>query len=108
MTGEPTSPVDMIRALVSYDTTSSQANLDLINVVERVFGTLGIACERTYNEDGAKANLFATIGPKVAGGVVLSGHTDVVPVTGQEWDTNPFDVVERDDRLYGRGTADMK
>lgn len=108
MTGAPISPVDMIRALVSYDTTSSRSNLALIDYVEGLLDALGIASERTYDEDESKANLFATIGPDVAGGVVLSGHTDVVPVTGQEWDTDPFVVVEREGRLCGRGTADMK
>ena len=58
--------------------------------------------------DGRKANLFATIGPDVAGGIILSGHTDVVPVDGQPWDTDPFTLVERDGRYYGRGTSDMK
>ncbi len=62
----------------------------------------------TYDDDRRKANLFATIGPRVHGGLVLSGHTDVVPVEGQPWDTDPFTAVESDGRLYGRGTSDMK
>ena len=102
------SPVDVIRTLVSFDTTSSESNLALIDHVEAYFAALGVSCERTWDEEKAKANLFATIGPPVAGGVVLSGHTDVVPVAGQSWDTDPFALTERDGRLIGRGAADMK
>ncbi|MDA1132001.1 MAG: acetylornithine deacetylase [Proteobacteria bacterium] len=102
------SPVDLTRTLVSFDTTSAKSNLALIDHVEAYFADLGVSCDRSWDEDKAKANLFATIGPPVAGGVVLSGHTDVVPVAGQDWDSDPFTLTERDGRLFGRGAADMK
>ena len=94
--------------LVAYDTTSSKSNLDLIKDVEAYLKECGAETRRVYNDDETKANLYALIGPKVEGGVVLSGHTDVVPVAGQKWDTDPFKLTAKDDRLYGRGTCDMK
>jgi acetylornithine deacetylase len=100
---------DMLRRLVAFDTVSANSNLDLIRWVSDYLGSHGIAAHLTYDEAGNKANLFATIGPAEAGGgVILSGHTDVVPVAGQPWDSDPFTLIERDGRLYGRGTADMK
>ena len=108
MSGWPTTPTGMIRELVPFDTTSSRSNLALIQFVEEYLRSHGIQSRRVADHSGGKANLFATVGPPVAGGVVLSGHTDVVPVAGQDWDTDPFVVVERAGRLYGRGTADMK
>jgi len=101
-------PVEMIAKLCSFDTVSSKSNLDLIHWVRDYLAGFGIEAQLVPNESGDKANLFATIGPMAEGGVILSGHTDVVPVDGQPWDTDPFEVVERDGRLYGRGTADMK
>ncbi|MEO1292863.1 MAG: acetylornithine deacetylase [Pseudomonadota bacterium] len=98
----------MIERLVGFDTVSRNSNLPLIEFVEARLAQLGVESHRVPNADGTKANLYATIGPMVSGGVVLSGHTDVVPVDGQEWDTDPFQVVEKDGKLYGRGTADMK
>lgn len=100
--------IDWIARLVRHDTTSRNSNLNLIEDVESYLTENGISATRVPNEDGSKANLYFSVGPKVAGGVVLSGHTDVVPVDGQPWDTDPWDVVEKDDKLYGRGTADMK
>ncbi len=94
--------------LVAFDTTSRHSNLRLIEYVEGVLAPLGVAPVRVANEDGSKANLYATIGPAVAGGVVLSGHTDVVPVDGQAWTSDPFALTRRGDRLFGRGTCDMK
>jgi acetylornithine deacetylase len=94
--------------LVAFDTTSRDSNLPLIEHVERLLGALGISATRVPNADGSKANLYATIGPLVEGGIVLSGHTDVVPVDGQAWSSDPFRLTERDGRLYGRGTCDMK
>lgn len=94
--------------LVAFDTTSRLSNLALIDYVEAELATIGVTATRVANEDGAKANLYATIGPAVPGGVVLSGHTDVVPVDGQPWTSDPFAITERDGRLYGRGTCDMK
>jgi acetylornithine deacetylase len=103
------SPAEILRRLVAFDTVSANSNLALIDWVVDYLEGHGIAVELTFNDAHDKANLFATIGPADAGGgVILSGHTDVVPVAGQPWDTDPFALVERDDKLYGRGTADMK
>ena len=99
---------EMIAHLVSFDTVSSKSNLPLIEDVKSYLAEHGIKSHLVPNEDGTKANLYATVGPNVAGGVVLSGHTDVVPVDDQNWTTDPFNVVEKDGRLYGRGTCDMK
>ena len=98
----------MIERLISFDTTSRDSNLALIDFVRDHLARHGIASETVPSEDGRKANLFATIGPTDRPGIVLSGHTDVVPVDGQPWDSDPFQPVERDGRLYGRGTCDMK
>jgi acetylornithine deacetylase len=98
----------MIERLVAFDTVSRNSNLDLIDFVSGWLTRNGIPSRLVRSDDGGKANLLATIGPQVAGGVVLSGHTDVVPVEGQPWTSDPFRVVERDGRLYGRGTCDMK
>jgi len=98
----------MITRLVSYDTVSNNSNLPLINDVKSYLADLGIESHLVPNEDGTKTNLYATVGPNIAGGVVLSGHTDVVPVDDQDWTTNPFEVIEKNNRLYGRGTCDMK
>ena len=99
---------EMIETLVGFPTVSCDSNLDLIHFVRNYLAGHGVESQMVPNEDATKANLYATIGPHVEGGVVLSGHTDVVPVDGQPWDTDPFRVVESDGRLYGRGTADMK
>ncbi|MBI10027.1 MAG: acetylornithine deacetylase [Rhodospirillaceae bacterium] len=101
-------PIEMIRALVGFDTTSVKSNLPLIDFVRDYLRDYGIESRYVVSEDGTKANLWATVGPDVPGGVVISGHTDVVPVDGQPWDSDPFGLVEKDGRLYGRGTADMK
>lgn len=98
----------MIDRLVGFDTTSAKSNLALIDFAQDYLESQGARCRRTLNDEGTKANLFATLGPEAPGGVVLSGHSDVVPVEGQAWTSDPFRVVERDGRLYGRGTADMK
>ena len=98
----------LIEKLVSFPTISCDSNLSLIQFVESYLADLGVNCQILPRSDGKKANLYATIGPMVEGGIVLSGHTDVVPVTGQTWETDPFQVVEKNNRLYGRGTADMK
>jgi acetylornithine deacetylase len=99
---------DLLARLVAFDTTSHKTNIPLIEFVEAYLRGHGVDSVRVLTSDGLKASLFATIGPRDAGGIALSGHTDVVPVTGQSWDTDPFTVVERDGRLYGRGTCDMK
>jgi acetylornithine deacetylase len=98
----------MIERLVAFDTVSSKSNLALIDFVAQSLENHGVASRRSFDAEGGKANLFATLGPDIPGGIVLSGHSDVVPVEGQPWDSDPFQVVERDGRLYGRGTADMK
>ncbi|MCB2122488.1 MAG: acetylornithine deacetylase [Rhodobacteraceae bacterium] len=94
--------------LVSFPTVSRDTNLPLIDWVEDYLADLGVASHRVWNADRTKASLYASVGPDVAGGVVLSGHTDVVPVDGQDWSSDPWTVTERDGRLYGRGTCDMK
>jgi len=103
---------DLIRTLVSYDTTSRESNLALINWVRDYLASHGITSQLTYDDERRKANLFATLpaqdGNTTVGGVVLSGHTDVVPVDGQPWDTPPFDATLVGDRLHGRGVTDMK
>ncbi|HEX7108212.1 MAG TPA: acetylornithine deacetylase [Aestuariivirga sp.] len=98
----------MLAELVRFDTTSRDGNIPLIEFVERYLASWGIPHFRVDYEAGKKTNLFATIGPDIAGGIVLSGHTDVVPVDGQKWASNPFELTERDGRLYGRGSCDMK
>lgn len=100
--------IEWIARLVRHDTTSRHSNLGLIEDVEAYLAQHGVASSRVSNADGTKANLYFTVGPMVEGGVVLSGHTDVVPVDGQPWDTDPWTVVEKDEKLFGRGTADMK
>lgn len=100
--------LDMIRRLVAFDTTSRNSNLALVEFVRDYLAGLGIESRLVYDEGGGKANLYATLGPDDRPGIALSGHTDVVPVDGQDWQTDPWQVTERDGRLYGRGTADMK
>lgn len=97
-----------LERLVAFDTTSRNSNLALIDDVAGFLRQHGIAPKIIKSEDGQKANLFATIGPETPGGIVLSGHTDVVPVDGQPWDTDPFTVTRKGARLFGRGTSDMK
>jgi acetylornithine deacetylase len=98
----------ILDTLVGFDTTSRNSNLALVDWVEAYLDGHGVPHRRVPNADGTKSNLLATVGPAIEGGAVLSGHTDVVPVDGQPWSTDPFAVVEKDGRLYGRGTCDMK
>jgi acetylornithine deacetylase len=104
--------MEMIRTLVGFDTTSRESNLALIDWVRDYLAGHGIASHLTFDDDRRKANLFATLpamdGNATGGGIVLSGHTDVVPVDGQPWDTPPFQATLVGDKLYGRGVADMK
>ncbi|MCB1433555.1 MAG: acetylornithine deacetylase, partial [Alphaproteobacteria bacterium] len=102
------SSIDYLERLVAFPTVSRDSNLDLIGYVRAELETLGIASTLVHSEDGRKANLWATIGPEGVPGVVLSGHTDVVPVEGQAWSCDPFALTRRDGNLYGRGSADMK
>ena len=98
----------ILETLVAFDTTSARSNLALIEWVEAYLGEHGIASNRVPNEGGEKANLFATCGPVVEGGVILSGHSDVVPVEGQDWSSDPWIIREADGKYFGRGTCDMK
>jgi acetylornithine deacetylase len=100
--------IRILEKLIAFPTVSRDSNLDLINYVAEALDAHGIASQIIHNEDGHKANLFATIGPADTPGVMLSGHTDVVPVDGQDWKLPPFAMTERDGNLYGRGAADMK
>lgn len=102
------SPVEMIGRLVSFDTTSRDSNLALIDFARDYLDGFGIASELVFDADRRKANLFATIGPADRPGIMLSGHTDVVPVDGQKWASDPFRAVERDGKLFARGSSDMK
>ncbi|MBX3664912.1 MAG: acetylornithine deacetylase [Burkholderiales bacterium] len=98
----------LIRELVAFPTVSRDSNLQLIDYVRELLRPLDADLRLTFDHDRRKANLFATLGPRGERGIVLSGHTDVVPVDGQDWTGDPFVVDERDGRLYGRGTSDMK
>jgi acetylornithine deacetylase len=98
----------LLADLVGFDTTSHKSNIAIIDYIEAYLARHGVASARVPTADGLKASLFATIGPTDVPGIALSGHTDVVPVTGQTWDTDPFKLVERNGRLYGRGACDMK
>ncbi|MEQ9519436.1 MAG: acetylornithine deacetylase [Parvibaculum sp.] len=107
--GKRYTPFDMIAALVSFDTVSRHSNLDLIRFIEDYLDGWGVPHQRIENDLGTKANLLATLGPAdMAGGIVLSGHTDVVPVDGQDWSADPFTLRQADGKLFGRGTCDMK
>ena len=99
---------ETLATLVGFDTTSRNSNMALIDWMQAELTAYGIDSRLYPNEDGTKANLFATIGPNIEGGVVLSGHTDVVPVDDQDWSSDPWELIERDSKLYGRGTCDMK
>jgi acetylornithine deacetylase len=105
---ERLSPLSLMRKLVSFPTVSRDTNLPLIDWVEDYLSGHGITAHRYTDPDQPKAALFAHVGPWEPGAVVLSGHTDVVPVDGQAWDTDPFEVHEKDGKYFGRGTCDMK
>ena len=108
MHGPTYATTELLARLVAFDTTSHKSNIAIQRFIEDYLAQHGVASTLIFTDDGEKANLFATIGPRDKAGVALSGHTDVVPVTGQSWDTDPFQMVQKDGRLYGRGTADMK
>ena len=101
-------PLDLVRRLIAFDTTSRGSNLALIDYAQELLEDCGARCRRTFDESRQKANLFATLGPDRAGGYVLSGHTDVVPVDGQDWASDPFQAEVRGDKMFGRGACDMK
>lgn len=100
--------IDLLRRLVAFDTTSRNSNLALIDFARELLESNGAYCLTVPSPDRRKANLYATIGPLDRGGVLLSGHSDVVPVDGQDWRTDPFELVESEGRYYGRGACDMK
>ncbi|MEP2889126.1 acetylornithine deacetylase [Tateyamaria sp.] len=102
------SPLELMTKLISFPTVSRDTNLPLVDWVEDYLNGHGITAHRYYHLEQPKAALFAHVGPDVEGAVVLSGHTDVVPVDGQPWDTDPFVVTELDGKYFGRGTCDMK
>jgi acetylornithine deacetylase len=101
-------PIEMLAKLVSFDTESAKSNLPLLDFVEAYLRSWSVPVVRVPNAEGDKAALFATVGPQDRGGVLLSGHTDVVPVTGQEWTSDPFRLRVEGGRIFGRGTVDMK
>jgi len=105
---QPIASLEMIRRLVAMDTTSRNSNLGIIEFIGDYLAKLGVESRLVHDESGRKANLYATLGPADKPGIALSGHTDVVPVDGQSWSSDPWTVAERDKRLFGRGTADMK
>ena len=101
-------PLEILAQLVAFPTVSQVSNLDLIDWLDTYLSSHAIPTARHWNEDRSKAALLAHAGPRRAGGVVLSGHSDVVPVTGQTWSSDPFALFQRAGRLYGRGVCDMK
>ncbi|HMK80404.1 MAG TPA: acetylornithine deacetylase [Xanthobacteraceae bacterium] len=100
--------VALLERLVAFDTTSRNSNLAMVEWVTSLLMQAGARIRLTHDDAGTKANVLASFGPDVAGGIVLSAHTDTVPVDGQTWSSEPFRLVERDGRLYGRGAVDMK
>lgn len=100
--------IEILETLIAFDTTSRGSNLAMIEWVEAYLAKHDISATRVMNETGNKANLYATIGPALPGGVILSGHSDVVPVDGQDWDSDPWTLTPKGDLLHGRGTCDMK
>ncbi len=105
---EASDSVDLLRRLIGFDTTSRNSNLALIEFLRDRLADHGVDSTLSRDSSGGKANLYATLGPKDVGGLMLSGHTDVVPVDGQDWSSDPFDLREADGLLYGRGACDMK
>ena len=105
---ERLTPLELMTKLISFPTVSRDTNIPLIDWVAEYLASHGIESHRYVDPDQPKHALFAHAGPWEEGAVVLSGHTDVVPVDGQAWDTDPFTVTEKDGRYYGRGTCDMK
>ncbi|WP_343117007.1 acetylornithine deacetylase [Ostreiculturibacter nitratireducens] len=104
----PLSPRQILETLVPFPTVSRDTNLPLVDWVEDYLSALGISSVRIPNAEGTKAAVYASTGPEVEGGVILSGHTDVVPVDGQDWTSDPWTLTERDGKLFGRGAVDMK
>lgn len=108
MSGRALASRDLIARLVGFDTTSRRSNLAMIEFIRDWLADLGVVSHLSFDDRRRKANLYATLGPDDRPGLALSGHTDVVPIDGQDWDSDPFTLVERNGRLYGRGACDMK
>jgi acetylornithine deacetylase len=108
MTNHLPAVIDTLKTLVGFDTVSHSSNLDAIGYLRERLEQAGATCRMTFDDDRRKANLYATLGPKDRPGLMLSGHTDTVPVDASEWTGDPFSLAERDGKLYGRGAADMK
>ena len=106
--GNVLTPIEMLGRLITFETVSAKSNKSMIEFMAGYLEGHGISCNMAPNEEGSKVDLIATVGPMVEGGIVLSGHTDVVPVEGQDWRSDPFQMMERDGLLCGRGTCDMK
>jgi acetylornithine deacetylase len=102
------SALEILKRLIAFDTTSRKPNIELIEWVGDYFKARGVPCWTVLSPETGKANLIARLGPEAEGGVMLAGHSDVVPVDGQNWTSDPWKLTERDGRLYGRGAADMK
>jgi len=102
------STAEILSQLISFDTTSSKSNQPMINFISEFLNGYNISCNIGSNQEGTKGDLLATIGPMVEGGIVLSGHTDTVPVDGQNWNSDPFKLIKRNNLLFGRGSCDMK
>lgn len=108
MTTSDFSSMEMIRKFIESPTVSRDSNLELIEFIKEYLADLGVESHIFHNEQKTKASIYATLGPTDKPGILLAGHTDVVPVDGQEWHTDPWKLIEKDDKLYGRGTTDMK
>ena len=108
MASKNLSSIEILEKLISFPTISKTPNIELINWVSELLGSFGIRSTILRNEDGSRANLFATSSDTLEPGIMLSGHTDVVPTDGQNWHTNPFELKQSGGKLFGRGTADMK
>lgn len=100
--------VEILERLVSFDSVSGKPTHDIVGYIKSYLQNLGLDVHLSFDDQGERANVFATVGPKLNGGVVFSGHTDVVPVEGQNWSTDPFILTRKNDRFYGRGSVDMK
>ena len=98
----------LLGRLIAYDTTSTTSNLALIEFIRNYLDDFSLSSQLVYNDDKTCANLYATIGPDDVGGVMLSGHTDVVPTSGQNWNSDPYQIKTDDQAFYGRGACDMK
>lgn len=103
-----TDVISILSRLVACNSVSGSPNIDVIDIIEGLLQDSGAVCHRVPSDDGTRTNVFGTIGPMIEGGIVLSGHTDVVPVDGQVWNTNPFELTTTEDKFFGRGTCDMK